>query len=143
MISKAMKTGLFWCHMVQGKQLSERVDLRKKILFKEKHFWIIRNTTVQYLQQNFQKYFLKIRILIVQNVIPKQKTGPQGRWKNLEVVRLPLKNYSSTIIYITSTMVPSSAWYSVEPKSCPAKPVLSLWRWGGGGFKVLHTCRYL
>lgn len=131
MISKAMKTGLFWCHMVQGTQLSERVDLRKKILFKEKHFWIIRNTTVQYLQQNFQKYFLKIRILIVQNVIPKQKTGPQGRWKNLEVVKLPLKNYSATIIYITSTMEPSSAWYSVEPKSCPAKLVLSLWRGGG------------
>lgn len=109
---------------------------QKKILFKEKHFWIIRNTTVQYLQQNFQKYFLKIRILIVQNVIPKQKTGPQGRWKNLEVVKLPLKNYSATIIYITSTMEPSSAWYSVEPKSCPAKPVLSLWRGGGTRFFI-------
>lgn len=85
MISKAMKTGLFWCHMVQGKQLSERVDLRKKNLFKEKHFWFIRNTTVQYLQQNFQKYFLKIRILIVQNVIPKQKPGPREDEKILKL----------------------------------------------------------
>lgn len=58
---------------------------QKKILFKEKHFWIIRNTTVQYLQQNFQKYFLKIRILIVQNVIPKQKPGPREDEKILKL----------------------------------------------------------
>lgn len=49
---------------------------QKKILFKEKHFWIIRNTTVQY---------LKIRILIVQNVIPKQKPGPREDEKILKL----------------------------------------------------------
>lgn len=52
----------------------------KNFVYKEKHFWIIRNTTVQYLQQNFQKYFLKIRILIAQNVIPKQNRAP-GKMK--------------------------------------------------------------
>lgn len=112
-----------------------------KGLISEKKFCLKKNTSesLEIPQQNFQKYFLKIRILIVQNVIPKQKTGPQGRWKNLEVVKLPLKNYSATIIYITSTMEPSSAWYSVEPKSCQAKPVLSLWRGGGGTRFFIHV----
>lgn len=68
-----------------GKTIVWKGWSQKKILFKEKHFWIIRNTTVQYLQQNFQKYFLKIRILIVQNVIPKQKPGPREDEKILKL----------------------------------------------------------